>query len=245
MEAFVDLGIEEPLQTFAEKKPPILLALGTKRPKKGMLKKKNKGTPNPNPQNWIGTRGTQVVRVSRYDAVIYNVNTSASSGDIANGYIFMLNHVAQYTDLTSTFRYYRITSVDAEWMPAYNFATHSNGTVNNPGLCVHYIVREPTDGSVSGFSLQIAAADQSCIVKWSGTPFKLRLIPRVDVSVYQSATSTAYAPTQGEWLQITDTAVPHYGMKVLTKLQSLQPVVLPSDIGSFIFRYHMEFAVSI
>jgi hypothetical protein len=178
---------------------------------------------------------------TRWDGTVYNVNSLTTSAQTANVYTFALNKLVGYVDFTAAFRFYRIRKVTIYWMPGLNTGSHPNTAVNNPGVCFHLIDTQPIDSGVPSISSILAC--QSTVAHWGGKMFTINITPRVDVAVYQSSTSTGYAPSTGVWIETSDSAVPHYGMKVITQLQSLAPPTSSNDLGSFLMKYTIDLAV--
>jgi len=230
-------GLSEPggFEFVRHPTPPIMS------PKTVKGKRRTKGKPKePTFGGPIGPLHSQILRTTRYgnpnDIII-------PSGNPAKGfaYVFQLSFLSNYTDLTSTFRYYRIVRVEAHFFPAFNSAVFvgAPSVPNGTAACT----KNSIDGSPPSSQAQLLS-DQTVVIKTLATPWSFNIVPRAAVAVYET-TGPAYGPGVSPWIDITDRDVAHYGMKQWIDLHYTTALTTAYSAGVMYFKYHLELAVVI
>lgn len=159
------------------------------------------------------------VHVFKRTAYLGTVTASISAlgvpAPVATGYAMSLSQLPNVGDFTGLFDQYKITGAKLTLTPALSEGINSPlfGTATSLGFSrVH---------SVIDYDDNTAPASEDAMLEYgshkSTAPFKTHsryIRPKVLNEVYRSAITTAYAPKSSQYLDMTYTDVPHYGLKV-------------------------------
>lgn len=150
---------------------------------------------------------------------ISTITASVAGGgvqtNIAGAYSFKLSDLPNYTELTALYDQYKITGVKISFIPSateYNSAIPQGATVAqgfNPFMSA--IDYDDTTTPTSEDQLMEYGS-----LKRSG-PGRIHsryIVPKVLQEVYRSVATTGYRPISGQWLDIAQPDIPHYGLKV-------------------------------
>lgn len=123
-----------------------------------------------------------------------------------------LEQFPNYVELSQLFDEYRIVEVKWSFMPSQiNAEVLGTGalTVLPPQISTLATVEERTDGTpISLSAMMNYQSFQSVMLdKKRSRTFKH---PAIATQLYQTVTSTGYAPKTKQWINATDTLVPHY-----------------------------------
>lgn len=120
------------------------------------------------------------------------------------------NSLPDFSDFSNTFDEYRITKVDIKVLPKY--VDNTSGGDQNMAILGWFT--DDNSADLSGFQssenpwLQRSNYKQCLLDKEVNISFT----PKVQQMMYTGLTSTAYSPKRSPWLQMSDWAVPHYGL---------------------------------
>jgi len=165
-------------------------------------------------------------------------NGAAASGGLLD---FKLFNVPNASDFTSLYDEYRIVKVEVEIIPAFTSANNLLGSNGYPRMhqihsCVDY------DGGNSGTTL----ASMMQYTNYKGSSIdrihKRVIFPKIATEVFNTSVSTAYAPKWGQWIDTSNSSVPHYGMIYnIPVLPGLPQTGADSQIGDLKMKYFIEF----
>lgn len=169
-------------------------------------------------------------RVKRWIVAALYPQTSA---DIPTTYVFKLNLLPGYTELTASWDYYRITQVDILYEPASRCgSTAATGTAAAP----HVFVRVNFDNANTATYAQIREYNNtrvySLMQRWEHS-----FVPKVAPAIYGGATSSAYSIAQGSpWIATADPDAEYYGLQYVTN----QVTTGTQFGGTLFYRVHVE-----
>lgn len=160
---------------------------------------------------------------------------TASNVFVGNGYNFILQQAAGYTDFTPLFDQYKISAVKLTFIP---WRTNSTVEFNSVAAGTNTIPRFATaidyDDSSAPANFDVLRQYQTCKITPITQKHTVFLKPMYSNEVYNGATS-AYSPARG-WLDCTYTQVPHYGLKV-----GIESAGTGSPIDAFGFNIEAKF----
>lgn len=136
------------------------------------------------------------------------------------GLAFCIGDLPNYTEFSNLYDCYRIRGVKLRLIPICTQGSmFSNGLLE--GILLHYVTDLDDGASPSASATGITDLQQysnyKCVINAVGRrSINIYLKPRYAQAVYNTAVSTGY--TEGNrslWLDMTNTQVPHYGVKLL------------------------------
>lgn len=154
-------------------------------------------------------------RTAYLGTVTAQISALGVATPVANAYVFTLNQLPSVGDFTSLFDQYKITGAKLQLTPALSEGISSPlfGTASTLGYSRVHSVIDYDDAS--------APASEDQMLEYgshkSTAPFQKHsrfIRPKVLHEIYRSAIATAYAPKSNTYLDMTNTDVPHYGIKV-------------------------------
>lgn len=151
---------------------------------------------------------------------------------------FMLQDIEQYATFSALFDQYMIEEVQVCVIPrsnalAYNAATALNQV--NPSL---YIVIDRDDNATLTTANDAAQYDNMLQIN-AVTGANVKLRPSIATALWSSGVFTGYSIGGPKWIDIANTAVPHYGVKVVC--QPLQASFTETISWDFTIRYRIAF----
>lgn len=129
---------------------------------------------------------------------------------------FTLNDVNGSGELVALFDQYRITRVLYRWVLFRNPSEYSGATAVNKGVYPRIVWCHDFNDSITISRAQmyqraglreVYMTDNRQTTKWYS------LKPSLLMQAYESVAATAYVPKWRQWLDTTDNASPHYGIK--------------------------------
>ena len=133
---------------------------------------------------------------------------------------FTLDDVSNFTEFTNLFDQYRITGVELEFLySGQTTATSAAGLgISMASMPQLLICTDNDDSNAPVGESTIAEHDTAKTIIMDGRVHKYRVpFPKVATAVYNGLITTAYGATGGKWLDCSNTAVPHYGVKFWMK----------------------------
>lgn len=152
-------------------------------------------------------------RTTYTNAFLTTSTTAPSFKDLE----FKLSDVPNFTEFTALYDQYCIKGVKVVFMPRFNVAlSNSIDPLNYPVSSQIPQVWSILDYDGANPTTQNAMLQYQNLKITKGTSYHNRyVIPAVVNEVYNSPTTTAYAPKKKVWLDSANTSVPHYGMTVM------------------------------
>ena len=148
------------------------------------------------------------------------------------GLVFKLEDVKGVADFADLYDRYKLTTCilrfklvnnpDTTWV--LNTANPANATANPtnwfPKLwyCPDY-----DDNTAETLAELKERAKTKCVVLRPNKIVKIVVKPAVTVQTYRTATSTGYAPTWNQWIDMANRDVPHYGLKFVVDCCGIDP----------------------
>lgn len=144
------------------------------------------------------------------------------------GLVFKLEDVKGVTDFADLYDRYKLTTVvlrfklvsnpyTANYLNNLQQGNHSNWF---PKLwyCPDY-----DDNATETLDALKERAKTKCVVLHPNKIMKIVIKPAVTVQTYRTATSTGYAPTWNQWIDMANRDVPHYGLKFSVDTCGIDP----------------------
>lgn len=119
------------------------------------------------------------------------------------------------SEFSNLFDYYKLHSVDFFIIPMFN---SSDVTASTGYLPTMYWFYDTNDNGTP--TLQEMVQRQNVKSRRMDKPFRIRLYPFLQGTVYNTAITSAYVRTRPRWINMTNLATPHYGIKYAIKGQS-------------------------
>lgn len=154
-------------------------------------------------------------RTAYLGTVTASISALGVATPVANAYSFQLNQLPSVGDFGNLFDQYKITGVKLTLTPALSEGILS--PLNNTATALGYSKVH----SVIDYDDSQAPTSEDLLLEYgslkSTAPFQTHtrfIKPKVLHEIYRSAISTSYAPKSGTYLDMNNTDVPHYGLKV-------------------------------
>lgn len=142
---------------------------------------------------------------------------AAPLSEYDGAFVITFAGITNYTEFTPLYDRYMITGVlykfqlisnpDANYDPA---GTNNTTTTFYPKL---WWCKDYDDSGAEALSSLYQRAGTKCRVLKPNQELKIYVKPAVLAQTYATATTTGYAPKWNQWIDMDNTAVPHYGLK--------------------------------
>jgi len=147
--------------------------------------------------------------------VVSSISALGVPAPVANAYSFSLAQLPSVSDFTALYDQYKITGAKLQLTPALSEGIQSPifGTASALGYSRVHTVIDYDDTLVPTSEDQLLEYGSHK----STAPFQTHsryIKPKVLHEIYRSAIATAYAPRANTYLDMTNTDVPHYGLKL-------------------------------
>lgn len=186
----------------------------------------------------------------------YNLSSSLQSSDniqfiftlagvqvLFNGAAGFTAAMPGFSDMSGLFDNYMISQIDVMAIATWDGNQVSgNNVVGQLPYIVHAFDVDDAAATAASAMMQKTGAKFTQIASSGPNPIMLRKIYPAQASmVYNTLTTTAYTPKRG-FVDMANTAVPHYGYKLALDNTYKAAAATSTDIGSinFIFRYHIK-----
>lgn len=154
-------------------------------------------------------------RTAYLGTITASISTLGVPSPVANAYTFTLNQLSGVSDFTSLFDQYKITGAKLQLTPTLNLGQ------NSPFFGTSFTLGYSRVHSVIDYDDNNAPASEDALLEYgshkSTAPFQTHsryIKPKVLHEIYRSSVTTAYAPKSSTYLDMNNTDVPHYGIKV-------------------------------
>ncbi|MEO5351385.1 MAG: hypothetical protein H7836_17345, partial [Magnetococcus sp. YQC-3] len=141
-----------------------------------------------------------------------NINGNAGYIPFTNASTFTFNQLPNIGDFISLFDRYKITYIKLYIWLKIDPSAQTAATASYPKL---YWVKDYDDASTPA-TLNEIREHQSCkvAVMHPNRPIVIRLKPSTLSLTYRSALASTYTPRWNQWVDMANTDVPHYGLKL-------------------------------
>jgi len=151
----------------------------------------------------------------------------------STGFSFAFNDVINSSEFSALYDRYRldrvvvklqlITNVNATW---YNNAASAGSNLPN-GLNWFpkvWSVIDHDDNNAETIAQIKERSGCKCRILEPNKTLVYNIKPAIAAMMYKTATTTGYGPKWGQWIDMQDVGVPHYGLKLAFDMQGVDPV---------------------
>lgn len=163
-------------------------------------------------------------------------------------YTFQVSDVLSIAEFGALFDSYKIKKVviniqlvnnpNSTIQPANTPAATSNSENFYPKL---WYIRDYDDNTTETLLQMKERAGVKYRVMRPNSVLKIVLKPKVQIQAYKTAVSSGYIPKGNQWLDMGDTTIPHYGLKLCSDNLGLDPLSTAGFRYRIDVRYHMAF----
>lgn len=184
--------------------------------------------------------------VEKFEQTItLNSGTLDANGNLSTGYgrYFQLDDIPQVASYKELFDSFVIRKVVAEIRYDYTFSIINDVNANrpvNPIYPVLLIKNDHNDVDSQSYATLLESEKTRQVQMRPGKMISHVLKPAVQVEAYKTALASAYQPKWNCELQSTDSATPHYGLKIQVKTGPGNSNV---DLGKLNITYKMYFTM--
>lgn len=151
-------------------------------------------------------------RSSEYVAIALTSNVAGSNGVgfVGAGFLYRLNNVVNVSDFTNLYDQYKIISVKHHFK--WSNISQTDDILSNPPVLQYF-----TDHDDATNPTHLELLERSATRSFAMRPNKVYSIgirPAVLSEVYRSSVTTGYVPKWGQYLDMGNNDIPHYGLKV-------------------------------
>lgn len=162
---------------------------------------------------------TNVHKFTRYEAQADGAYRTISCNFPVSGYngtafTFDLTRLTNYTEFYNLYDQYKITGVKVyfDWSPDNN--STSGLEIYTPKL---WMFRDYDDATTPTLDEMTESTRVKCMRMSVHKTHSIFLRPAVLNQVYESVVSSGNVPKWGQWIDTADSAVPHYGLKLVAQ----------------------------
>lgn len=211
--------------------------LGAPRAKRRKTKGRGRGTSNDVVPRSLVPNGTSVVRrLRRWSAT--QTGMTLTGGALNSTMSFKLSQVAEYSDLTNSWQFFRIEEVIVHFLPAYTNWVAPTSTTQTPS-CPMLAIGPDLVGAASTTWEDVCAREGSRIHLFN-RPTSYRIRPVFEYTIYQSTTASTYGPGRG-WIDASASGAPWYG--IVFSVNTVWPSLVTSFFaGDTVVEYVIDVA---
>lgn len=183
--------------------------------------------------------------VERFEQTItLNESTLDSNGELSTGYgrYFILDDIPQVASYKELFDSFVIRKVVAEIRYDYVYTNINTTTqqVLNPIYPILLIKNDHNDVAPNSYATMLESEKTRQVQCKPGKTIRHVVKPAAQVEAYKTALASAYQPKWNCELRSTDSATPHYGLKIQVKTQ---PGSSGVNMGKLHITYRMYFTM--
>lgn len=173
--------------------------------------------------------------------------TTTSIGFFSHIETFALSKLVNHTDLTNLYDQYKINFVEIYmmWSPDYlpvatSTTAGERANLIPPSLKIYHLPDYDDDDAMTKDEFKERAKCKLMLLK-PQVRKKIVVKPAILSQIYETLTSTGYAPKWGVKLDSNDASVPHYSYKFGVEVPQVQGGDSDIDLGrlTFEFRYNL------
>lgn len=158
------------------------------------------------------------------------------------GRTFQLDQIGQILSYNKLFELYRIMGVVVtfRWKAAGNTVQSSDrnfGNELNPILWYKKETNDVTD-TIAGMKLSMQTREHQ--FSNDKPNFSILIKPNTLTEVYKSSIASTYVPKRGQWLNMADTTVPHYGVKFFIESPAVNGTTVSQGYMKVEYKYYFE-----
>lgn len=172
-----------------------------------------------------------------------SVTTTCSGSTSESALVFTFGDMINYSDFTSLYDRYRIDYVVVRAQLRNNPSAISVlGTSGGNATGANYYPKlwycpDYDDGEQETLDALKQRSKTKCAVLQPNKVIKFVVKPAILNQTYRTSVTTGYAPKWGQWIDMAQTNVPHYGLKYVIDALGLDPA---NDFTvQFEFMYHI------
>jgi len=178
-------------------------------------------------------------RYSRYCAATTEIVDSTEL-DVAYDYKF--NQILGNSEFAALYDRYRIDRIVTSFQlvnnPSANAYVNDKDTGNSANFYPKmWYVADHDDANTEAISVLKERSGVKCRILQPNMTISVVTRPAIAAMMYKTATTTGYGPKWGQWIDMTNTDVPHYGLKVAFDTNALDP----ADTRPFRVRVENKF----
>lgn len=187
-------------------------------------------------------------RFSRYCAATTEL---VDSVELDKGYNFQFNDLLGSGEFASLFDRYRLEKVVMTFQlvnnPNAGYYPNVIGTVNTNAVTSYvnstnfypkmWYIADHDDDTAEAIVTMKERVGVKCRILQPNKTIKIVVKPAVAAMVYQTAIATGYGPKWNQWIDMTHSTVPHYGLKVAFDTNALDP----TDTAPFRVRVEKKY----
>lgn len=178
--------------------------------------------------------GTKVSSIARtFKAGEINV---VSTGDTKGVLTFSLNQCPDATDFTNLFDQFRIMAVAVTFVPTFT-GSDMNPSSSTPILQPLYTCIDYDDNTSATNEDYMLCKDTMKMTRGHLT-HRRYFVPCVNAETYKTAVTTGYATKKKQWLDCTDSTIPHFGLKYFIEANNITATTLKYKIYA---KLYMQF----
>lgn len=140
-------------------------------------------------------------------------STNSGLVDQFGSYQFKLSDCPNVSEFTALFDMYRITGVKITFYPTTQSVSISGGGTAVNIVTPRFITAIDEDDSTAPSTQEELLQYQTCRITTVNKKHTIYFKPKVASEIYASAVSTAYGSPKTMWLNLSNTNVPHFGLK--------------------------------
>lgn len=141
-----------------------------------------------------------------------NVAGFGGTGFLGSGRATALNQLINVADFTALYDQYKIIKTTFHFKWSISGTVPADNLLSNPPVMMYF--RDHDDIVTPDHTMMMERSTTKYIAMRANRVYSITVKPSTLGMIYNSPTSTAYAPSWGKFIDVVDTAVPHYGLKV-------------------------------
>lgn len=193
-------------------------------------------------RGYIGRPKRKTIRLNTHSFSRYGLaeTITVSNTEDSSGYSFAFNNMINSSEFSSLFDRYRIDRVVVKLQLITNpsaAATINVTNQTNPNNWYPKVwsITDYDDESAETISQLKERVGVKCKILQPNKVLTYSIKPAISAQMYKTATSTGYGPKWGQWIDMQDVGVPHYGLKLAFDCNGYDPQ------GSFVIRKEVKY----
>lgn len=178
--------------------------------------------------------GNKITSITRsFKAGEVNV---VSTGDTKGALTFALSNLPDSSDFTNLFDQYRIMAVAVQFVPTFT-GSDMNPSSSTPYLQPLYTCIDYDDNTSPVDENYMLCKDTMKMTRGHHT-HRRYFTPAISSETYKTAVTTGYSTLRKQWLDCTDSTIPHFGLKYFIEANNITATTLRYKIYA---KLYMQF----